>query len=710
MSPTANIAFEAYEKVLSGDPEFKARAGQRKMARQVARTMAGGTLGDSQDPARAISVIQAGTGVGKSLAASVPAITAAIQRKSRVIISTATINLQMQLIEKDLPRFSALMDKPFTFVLAKGRSNYVCKLKLERTAGGLGQDHTDLFEDDTEADTSKSASPAKGMSERAIVLHRELARDLASGKWDGEKDTVGVTESSLKWESVAADRSTCTGRRCPQYSSCTYYAARKRLGEADVIVANHALLLASLGAKVLPELQDTLLIVDEGHELSAVASGQFTAEMDLTGLRWLDQLAQRIQKVGSAIRYDSTAEAMQLTRSVKHALGDMQTLAMGLFNGAQADRQNTVRLEHGVLPEDMQEPLRNVSTTAMALAKHMSGLADTLNAQMKEQPEDASKLTTMYSALGAFAPRLDGVLQAAHLLLEEAEEPNAKWFSFRDDAGYVTVKAHASPLNPGKHLAKVFWSEVRSAVITSATLTSCGSFDFFLSEVGLKGDPDVTTLAVDSPFDFKKQGRLVVVKTKSSARDIDTYNREVIGEFLGDAAQVTAGALALFTSKKHMHLTHQSMPESLAARVLMQGTMSRSALIREHKRRVDAGEPSIILGLQSFGQGVDLPGRYCETVFIAKLPFVPPTEPIGEARAEWLTARGRDPFSELSVPATGVKLNQWTGRLIRTEGDIGSVICYDKRLVETGYGRRMLSGMPPFQVTHRTNGEESPQK
>lgn len=708
MNPTAKIAFEAYETVLGGDPVFKSRPGQRDMARQVAKTFASGTLGESEAPTRSIAVIQAGTGVGKSLAASVPAIAAAIQRKTRVIISTATITLQQQLVEKDLPRFSALMDKPFTFMLAKGRSNYVCKVKLERSTSGKGGDLHGLFDDEPEQDPSKDPGPPTAASESAIVLHRELARDLASGKWDGEKDTVGIAGAGLKWETVAADRHTCTGRRCPMFSGCTYYEARKRLADVDVIVANHALLLASLGTKVLPDLSDTLLIVDEGHALAEVASGQFTAEMDLTNLRWLDQLAQRVQKVGTAIRYDSTAEAIELTRSVKRALNELQAIGMGLFPVDRPAGQDTVRFEHGAIPDYLEQPLLNVQATANALAKHMTGLADTLNTLLKESPGDAARLTTMYSALGAFAPRLDGALQAATLLLEHAEEPNAKWLSFSDETGYVTVKAHASPLNPGKHLAKVFWSQVRSAVITSATLTSCGSFDFLLNEIGLRDDPDVTTLSVESPFDFKRQGRLVVVRTKSSARDIAEYNREVIGEFLVDAADVKSGALALFTSKKHMQQTHESMPESLAARVLVQGSMSRSALIREHKRRVDAGEPSLILGLQSFGQGVDLAGAYCETLMLAKLPFQPPTDAIGQARAEWLTTQGRDSFNELSVPATGVKLNQWVGRLIRTEEDTGTVICYDKRLVDTGYGRRLLSGMPPFQVIMRANGEESP--
>jgi ATP-dependent DNA helicase DinG len=245
-------------------------------------------------------------------------------------------------------------------------------------------------------------------------------------------------------------------------------------------------------------------------------------------------------------------------------------------------------------------------------------------------------------------------------------------------------------------------------VLTSATIRSLGSFDYFLEEVGLAGDPDVQTLAVKSTFDYASQGKLTVVMTANKARDFDAFNREVAGEMVADIAEVERGALALFTSRAHMEMTYAAMPDDLKQRVLVQGSMSRSKLIAEHRRRVDAGEASTILGLQSFGQGVDLPGAYCETVLIAKLPFVPPTDPVGQARAEWLRKRGRDPFEELVVPAVGVKMTQWTGRLIRSNTDTGNIICYDRRLIDAGFGRQIRKGLPPYATFTRRSGVIAP--
>lgn len=711
MSEIERLAYKAFENVVQRAGDFTPREGQKAMARQVAKTLSEGTLGENDNPERSIAVIQAGTGVGKSLAASVPAIVAALERKTRVVISTATVALQEQLVNKDLPRFAQLMDQPFTFALAKGRGRYVCKLKLNRLAGGESDPNADLFDD--EASDESTGTDGKGrqapanVSESSIVLYKELAHDLVSGKWNGDRDTLKLSEGSLEWSPIAAERSTCTGKQCPQFRECTYYAARKELVGANVIVANHDLLLASVGAKLLPELNNCLLILDEGHELPSVASGQFSASMDLSSLRWLDQLAKRIQKVGAELRYDSTSEAVGLCRSVKQTMADLQGLVMGIYGSFVNTKEKTARLPHGEAPEVLMEPLRHLESVSMALAKNMKSLSDTLAEQIKESPESAKRLSTMYAALGALAPRLDGVVQTSSMMLAHEQEPDAKWFEFSDTSGYVRITAHASPLIPGKLLASRFWSEVRAAVVTSATITSCDSFDFFLREVGLDVDPAVTVLKVQSPFDFERQGKLTVVKTASSPKKIDDYNREMIGEFIVDLANVQAGALALFTSRSHLQQAYDSLPEQLKERVLLQGSTPKAALIREHKRRVDAGLPCTIMGLQSFGQGVDLPGRYCETVFIAKLPFAPPTDPISEARAEWLTRQRRDAFAELSVPAAGVRLNQWAGRLIRTEQDTGTVICYDKRLTDTGYGRRILAGMPAFRVSQRMGGEET---
>ena len=692
----AASAMQAFEHVVAAAGDFSHRPGQHQMAQEVAHTLAQATLGEDAQPVRRIAVIQAGTGVGKSLAACVPAITVALARNTRVIISTATVALQEQLVNKDLPRFiellGDLLGQTVTVALAKGRGRYVCRSKLMRAVAGQADPHADLFEDEVVAQAAVTQD-----AHRMLVL-QGLAQQLHRS-WNGELDTLPVPQAAVDWPALAADRSTCTARHCPDFGSCVYYQARKQLASAQVIVANHDLLMASLGANVLPDISNSLLVLDEAHELPQVASAQFAASMDLSSLRWTDQMAKRLQKVGAELRYDSTAQAITLCRDVRQALSDLQALVMNLWGVDALEKGAPQRLPFGVLPEVLFEPMLLTSRTAQALASHMKSMSDMLSKQIKDAPEQAPRLSSMYAALGALSPRLDGVVDTTRLMLAQTEDaaPDAKWFEFDDERGLVRITAHASPLMAGPLLASYVWPRVRGAVVTSATITSCGRFDFFLSESGLRADEAVHTLEVQSPFDFARQATLHVHRTLAEPRDVTAYNVQVSAQIAQDLRHVQRGALVLFTSRAHLSQAVAALPEDVRDKVLVQGDASRAEILRRHKQRVDEGMPSVIFGLQSFGQGVDLPGAYCETVMIAKLPFTPPTDPVGQARSEWLQSQGRDAFGELVVPATSVKLNQWVGRLIRTEQDHGQVICYDKRLSDTPYGRRILQGLPAFR-------------
>jgi len=277
--------------------------------------------------------------------------------------------------------------------------------------------------------------------------------------------------------------------------------------------------------------------------------------------------------------------------------------------------------------------------------------------------------------------------------------PAAKWFTLEMDGPTPVLQAHASPLLPGATLRHRLWSVVRGAVLTSATLTSCGKFDFFLRESGLHDDDAASTLEVPSPFDYARQGRLIATETRADPRDAAGYTAEMVQALLRDLASVQYGALVLFTSREQLRQAVAALPPVLVPRVLVQTALPRAALLAAHRTRVAAGAASIIFGMQSFGEGLDLPGRLCESVFITKLPFAPPDDPVGEARSEWLRSAGRDPFVELVVPATAIRLAQWVGRAIRTEEDRASVYCYDRRLVNTAYGQRLLSGLPAFALS-----------
>lgn len=689
------------------------------MAAQVAQTLSQAQLGKidegAPEPTRSIAVVQAGTGVGKSLAYSIPAISMALARGTRVLISTATVALQEQLVNKDLPALAQQLEQPFKFALAKGRGRFVCKLKLERLAStGEAQDEDldDLFAEEKAQAQSRVARPALELEAR-MQFYKSMANALASQAWDGDRDSLETPPEAEAWSPVAAESSSCTGKHCPAFSNCVYYERRKDLVAAQVIVANHDLLLSSLGARLLPELDNCLLVLDEAHHLPATALGQFAGEMDLSRLGWIDKLTSRALRVNTLVEVEELADLPSHASQLRQQLQELARLVMELYGDTLKSQKDSwgparVRVPRGMLPEPLLEPLGRAAHHANSFLDALRAISKALRAAIKDNPEEARRLSTAYAQVGALAPRLESVYDTAQLLMQQPAQdddssrvPNAKWFTLETDGEYIVVKAHASPILPGATLHHHLWSQVRGAVLTSATLTSCGQFDFFLREAGLHDDAAVTTLEVPSPFDYARQGTLVARETVADPKEAARFTQEMVDALLDDLSHVQAGALVLFTSREQMRLAVDALSTAMRSQVLVQTAMPRALLLARHRDAVEMGEPSIIFGMQSFGEGLDLPGALCESLFITKLPFAPPDDPVGEARAEWLRSSGRNPFNELVVPATAIRLAQWVGRAIRTEEDQAHVYCYDRRLVNTSYGQQLLKGLPPFALQRR---------
>ncbi|WP_234264379.1 ATP-dependent DNA helicase DinG [Hydrogenophaga sp. NFH-34] len=736
------LALGAFDHVVARMPGFRVREGQREMAAHIAETLSvvdwppKPEKGEEPPPMgiRAVAVVQAGTGVGKSAAYAATVIPLALAQSRRVMISTATVALQEQLIAKDLPALAQALPQPFAFALAKGRGRYVCRLKLDQMAGGDAST-ADLFGDDA-APAVPSDALEQAWAEQSRT-YTEWAQQLDAGDWDGDRDRLAEPPDASLWSPVAAERHTCTARHCPSYNGCSYYQARARLAQAQVIVVNHDLLLSTLGLHALPSPSDCYLVFDEAHHLGAVAQGQFTESMDLMRNGWLDKLPRAVSDVAGAIGHHPTLDVAEAARELKTAQADLARLAMARLsespewlaltgrqagmrprNGRDAEAgfefnvpKATERFEGGAIPEPWLATVGLIAGRAGALLKTFEALATELKALARDDPSDAARCAQLYSRIGTFAPRLQHLAATAELWLqapEAGQPPLAKWLEAGIQNGLVTLTAHACPLQPGSLLRSHLWGQVRAAVATSASLVTCGGFDHFLHESGLAWDDAVAVREVQSPFDHARQGRLVVVPTDADPRDVDGYTREMLDLLLADLREVRRGALVLFTSKAQMkraqELLERGQHRELRERVLVQGEASRTQLLKRHATRVADGEASVLFGLQSFGEGLDLPGELCEWVFITKLPFASPSDPVGQARADWLKAQGRDPFSELVVPATGARLLQWTGRALRSETDEAVVVCYDARLLRQGYGRRMLKGLPPYRLQRREAG------
>jgi ATP-dependent DNA helicase DinG len=422
---------------------------------------------------------------------------------------------------------------------------------------------------------------------------------------------------------------------------------------AQVIVANHDLLLSSLGSRLLPELDHCLLVLDEGHHLPATALDQFACSMDLSRTNWLDRLAARVVRIGGLVNVSEVADVYRLSSQLKQTLSDLSRLVMDLYGVQLKEVKGAwgparARLPQGVLPATLEEPLRLLGVTAESYLTCVATVGKALRAEIRDKPDEARRLSTLYAQIGMLAPRLEDVYNTAHLLLQAPdpdEAPAAKWFTCEVVGEFIVVKAHASPILPGATLRAHLWSAVRGAVITSATLTSCGQFDFFLRESGLQGDPAAVTLEVDSPFDFAAQGRFITSETAADPKDAAAFNADVARALIRDLREVRHGALALFTSREQLRVTVEALPGDLRDVVLVQTELPRAVLLKRHRERVEGRRRVGHLRHAVLRRGAGLAGAALRERVHRQAALRPAGRPGGRGARRMVARRGPRPRS-----------------------------------------------------------------
>lgn len=665
---------------------FKAREGQMQMVGQVASILANAKAAEGKRDGTNIGVIQGQTGVGKTVGYVVPAVMVGKALKKRVLLSTATVALQEQLFTRDLPALQKISPVPFTFALAKGRGRYACNIKLEALGGNAAQGS--MFQD---------ASWDRPPEEAEIQTLKTITLKLLKNEWDGDRDSLTDDVDSELWSKIGADRHSCLGRNCPRFANCSYYKARKELVAADVIVANHDLVLSALASesKLLPEPEDTLYVFDEGHHLPDAAISRFASSHGIAmAVKWLDKLDLTLRKCTALL--PSSDMHGDIGDKIDALTEQLRTLYKELAASTAFGENNIWRFAHGKLPDGFAEYAAEIESLSYDVLLAASEIAAGLNEERKET-EHKEALNKATLELGYFLSRLENLYKVWQLLGTDDEPPIAKWVERQENGRSVDFVVSAAPTSAAKDLARTLWERASAVVVTSATIKTLGDFDFYLRNTGLNWYKGVTTLDVPSPFDYAAQGVFVVPAMRSSPTDSQAHTIELCLTIPSELGNVRHGALVLFTSKKQMEQVYNALSPDMQDDVLMQNTQTRQLLLAEHKRRVAQSRRSILFGLQSFGEGLDLPGKLCEVVVIAKLPFSPPDSPIEEARAEWLEKNKRNPFAEISVPAVGIKMQQWAGRGIRTETDTARIVCMDNRLQTKAYGKQIMNGLPPFR-------------
>jgi len=700
---------------------YEDRPQQREMAAAVTQAF-------NED---GIAVVEAGTGTGKSLAYLAPAILYALDNGERVAISTNTINLQEQVLHKDLPLVRRALDREFTAELVKGRSNYVCKRKAEAAREELRQPQTLLIEDDLRGEV------------------RELL-DWAAGSETGDLGELPVPPRGDAWERVVSEADNCLRVRCRFYESCFFYNSRRRAARANILVVNHSLLLSDLAirresgnwssAAVLPPVRR--IVLDEAHHLEETATRHFGSGVTRSGLR---------RTISRLLRVDSRGRRGILARAANQATG---LFARGLIPPGSPI---LARIEGELMPaavnlrETADQLFEEFAYSFLAIARlepprpgieHRVRLVPALTRNPSWDSEAAARLEDLTALASEFCEsnrsvleqvveldekplqgmldvvmewravveRIDAARRTIVAFLREDDE-RCRWVeAYQDRQGRLQVRLHDAPIDVAPILREALHDRMKTEVMTSATLAVDREFRFLFERTGLgaiaseavAGTEEgpapraLKSVLLDSPFDFRSQVYFGVPDDLGDPRD-ESFEAG-FGKFLVQSISISGGrAFVLFTSAGQMRRLHAVCAPAIRAQgieCMVQGQESRDRLLRRFRE----DETSVLFATSSFWEGVDVRGRALELLVIARLPFSVPTEPIQEAQFERLRAMGREPFDALVVPRAIIRLKQGFGRLIRSRDDRGAVIVADNRVTRMSYGRRFLASLPMMNV------------
>ena len=635
-------------------------------------------------------MVEAGTGTGKSMAYLVPAFAWASANGQRVVVSTNTINLQEQLLHKDIPDLAQALGFDLKASVLKGRANYLCPRRL---------------------DALRRLGPRTG--EEMRLAAKVLVWLSSGGTGDrGEINLLGPAEAAA-WARLSAEGDECSTEACEQFAggTCPYYNARAQAETAQVLIVNHALLLADIatGNRVLPEY--SYLIIDEAHHLEAATTKGLSFEVTEAELaRWLRDLTGRpaglLAQTAAAARRDLPpndsaqveAAGREITQSFQACLEPTTRLfaVVGEFLSGRRDGRppGAYDQQERIVPStrtlsEWSEVEFAWETLREPLARGIQQLQSLSEALLATTEGGGSTLADLAQGLRTAGRSLADLFSNLNHMIFEPDPQRIYWAELNARSGRTSL--HSAPLEIGPLVERHVWHEKESVILTSATLTTAGHFDYLRRR--LRAD-EAEELALGSPFDFETATLLYLVNDIAEPAAGQSYQRAVEKGLIGLCKATHGRALVLFTSNVQLRTTAKAIAETLAAdgiQVLEQSEgASRQALLE----RFRTSEGAVLLGTRSFWEGVDVPGEALSALAIVRLPFDVPSDPIIAARSETFDS----PFDEYSLPEAVLRFRQGFGRLIRTQSDRGVVIVFDRRILSKPYGRAFLDSLPSCTV------------
>ncbi len=657
-----------------------------------------------------IAVVEAGTGTGKTLAYLLPAIVFALNNQERVVVSTNTINLQEQLLDKDLPFLQSILDKKFTAALVKGRTNYACRRKLADADMDL-----DLFSEDDDK------------TELQAIL--DWARTTA----DGSKSDLNIEPRHDVWEKIQSESDTSLKTHCPFYDTCFFYTARRKAAVADVLVANHHLLFSDLAVRAMMGASENAIlptyervIFDEAHHIEEVATSYFGIRVTSLGVqRMLSKLYRKKKKQEKGLLVYLSNRLVKFASGLPHAdfleaQKRIQEFAIPAAKNLQSSLEETVRVLHDAVKAGSEER-QGFGEVKLRITQEVIESQDWQNGVVRAASELVQNIRNFTTRMSQFLARIERLLDkmgptAAAMTIDlkaqldrldvvatnidhvvlNFDDPNVRWLEAKD--GYNDkriIRLFSSPLDVAPILAETVYKRFQSIVLTSATLTVENKFDYFKKRLGLdRVEPERLVLRqLAQPFDYKRQALLAIPVDLPHPNQVQFTDQ--IAEMTHRAVRISRGrAFVLFTAYGMLRKVYDLLRDKLEAEgyhTLRQGEENRSRLLKRFREDIS----SVLFATDSFWEGVDVHGEALELVVITKLPFRVPSEPIIEARIEAIERRGGNAFLEYTVPQAAIKFKQGFGRLIRRKTDRGAILILDKRLVEKSYGRIFMNSLPP---------------
>ncbi|MCG9130987.1 DEAD/DEAH box helicase [Candidatus Poribacteria bacterium] len=635
---------------------YEVRQEQLQMAHEVSRALI-----DSEH-----LIVEAGTGVGKSFAYLIPAISLALRSEQTVVISTNTISLQEQLVTKDLPFLQRVLPRDFNVVLAKGRRNYLSRRRLKN----LLNYERGLFDTYEEVEQ---------VSEIAEWVNLTVDGSRADLPWQPE---------SQVWDKVASDRDNCLGRNCETYDTCFYFKVRREMRNADLLIVNHHLLFSDLtirkesgtAAGILPDYD--YLIIDEAHHLEATATNHASVNFNNTRVKWfLDALYNERSDDGLAAHLnsiqlkDQAIEAREQTNNLFSSIVE----TIGKIEGAAYGSTLTERIDESDFVENVLDaPLLDIEQTLKDLQKDAA------------TEDDEQEITALQRNCQRLRDELD-------MIIRQNDPDYVYWAEISTRGRNPRILLNATPSNVNQMLQEHLFEEKNSVVMTSATLSTNRNFAYFKARIGID---DCREMLAHSPFDFKKQVQIHIPRWMPDPNSSD-FTPAVIDKIRYYLELTHGKAFILFTSYRMMNEVYDVVApdlEDIGISTFKQGgNLSRTDMLQAFREDTD----SVLFGTSSFWEGVDVRGEALSNVIITRLPFEVPTHPVMEARVKQIKESGGNEFFEFSLPEAILRLKQGFGRLIRTQTDTGIVVILDPRIKTKNYGKQFLDSLPDCEIIEK---------